>query len=559
MRPIGRRPFLAGALGAGLASSLSVPALARGARTPALRAFILGVDQYDWLDPLRRAVADADRVAQAVEACGYKVTKVNNADHAAVMASFEAYLESFEEGDAAFLYFAGHGIQIAGEGFFLPSNADCRAQTQFEETAIALTYLLDELRFKEPSQAIAVVDACRNPLSSVDLPRRATGMSSFSAPDGFCLLFSAGSGQFALDRLSEDDREENGLFARYFAPNLKPDISVADLYFKTRTKVKEAAAKVSHSQVPAFYNQAGRLKLVPDSEGASSARSVSSDQAERCGVLLIESSTGQLAGPARDIAAMEEHFLSFGASVEVIRSPDAREVRLACEQFAGRDLDRIILFFSGQGGITLDDGMVVVRDGEEGRPVDLGYRGSPSSMLLLQDLYRFLRPQGEDTDFSAPPIYMFIDTCVSDYGFAVTSEATDSLLERLRRSEVSDVSVLYSGSLGQVSLDTYDNGLGGLATALLESFTPGKRMGEIASQTRRIVQQLDADYYLALLEKEDPLLVQELRKEAKTQSKFYSLLKLYGSDPSLGLTDKLQCPQLFADWDVTDSVPLPLS
>ncbi|NQX94137.1 MAG: caspase family protein [Erythrobacter sp.] len=523
-----------------------------------MRAFVLGVDEYSLLDPLKRAVADATSVAQAVEACGYDVTLVENADQAAIMASFETYLESFEAGDAAFLYFAGHGIQIAGEGFLLPKNADCGAQTQFEETSIALTYLLDELRFKEPSQAIAVIDACRNPLDEVELPKRVPGMNCFSAPDGFCLLFSAGAGQYALDSLPEDDPSENGLFTRHFAPSITKDASIDDVFYVTSDAVTKAAAKVSHPQNPAFYNQSGRrLKLVPDGRAPIAA----AIEKERCAVLLVANSGGVLAGPERDLAALERHLSDFDVTVRTVKEPDGRDLRFACEALTNEGFSKIIFYFSGQGGIALDDGMLLVRNGPGGRPIDVGFPGS-SSMVLLRDLYRWLQPASwSRLEVNKPKIYMFIDTCVSDYGYAVETEYTESLIEGLRRGEVNDVSVLYSGSYGQTSLDTYQNGLGGMANGLLKALRPNRRLGEIASDTRRIVQRLDGEYYLDLL-KDSPGILADIKAEAKSKKQFLDLVKYkvtYMSAPGTEDPQNLQCPQLFASWDMADSVPLPFA
>lgn len=68
---------------------------------------------------------------------------------------------------------------------------------------------------------------------------------------------SAGSGQQALDRLGDNDKEKNGLFTRIFVKEMtKPGLSVDRVLRNVRNEVVRLARTVGHEQTPALYDQA---------------------------------------------------------------------------------------------------------------------------------------------------------------------------------------------------------------------------------------------------------------------------------------------------------------
>ena len=104
-----------------------------------------------------------------------------------------------------------------------------------------------------------VIDACRdNPFEQVGVRSIGStrGLARIDAPTGVFVLFSAGIGQTALDRLDAADRSPNSVFTRTLVPLLgEPGLSHLMLAKRVQTDVKALAAKVGHPQQPAFYDQ----------------------------------------------------------------------------------------------------------------------------------------------------------------------------------------------------------------------------------------------------------------------------------------------------------------
>lgn len=70
------------------------------------------------------------------------------------------------------------------------------------------------------------------------------------------MLFSAGTGQQALDNLGRDDRAANGVFTRVFLDEMqKPGVDVSQMAKNVRNQVASLAKRVGHLQVPALYDE----------------------------------------------------------------------------------------------------------------------------------------------------------------------------------------------------------------------------------------------------------------------------------------------------------------
>jgi hypothetical protein len=70
------------------------------------------------------------------------------------------------------------------------------------------------------------------------------------------VVFSAGAGQQALDRLGEKDKDPNGLFTRVFLREMTvPNRPIDQVVRTVRTRVVELASSIGHEQRPALYDE----------------------------------------------------------------------------------------------------------------------------------------------------------------------------------------------------------------------------------------------------------------------------------------------------------------
>ena len=81
-------------------------------------------------------------------------------------------------------------------------------------------------------------------------------MAPTNAATGQMIIFSAGTGQQAIDKLSPNDKDKNGLFTRIFLKEMqKPGLRVDEILRNVRNEVVKLARSVGQEQVPAIYDQ----------------------------------------------------------------------------------------------------------------------------------------------------------------------------------------------------------------------------------------------------------------------------------------------------------------
>jgi tripartite ATP-independent transporter DctP family solute receptor len=82
-------------------------------------------------------------------------------------------------------------------------------------------------------------------------------------PEGTFIMFSAGTGESALDHLGAGDNDPNSVYTRQLLPLLKaPGVSLTEVAEQVRVGVRQMTSTVQHRQTPAYYNQVlGRVCL----------------------------------------------------------------------------------------------------------------------------------------------------------------------------------------------------------------------------------------------------------------------------------------------------------
>jgi uncharacterized caspase-like protein len=181
-------------------------------------ALVIGNNAYENVPQLQKAVNDADAIASELSKLGFDVVKAENVGRRAMSRALVELEGKIAPGDTALVYFAGHGFAIDGTNYLLPVDvpaANPGEEVLVEDASFAANGLSDRLQQKGAATVILILDACRdNPFAmqgkrSIGLTR---GLTRMDPAEGMFVLFSAGQGQSALDRLSETDANPNSVF-----------------------------------------------------------------------------------------------------------------------------------------------------------------------------------------------------------------------------------------------------------------------------------------------------------------------------------------------------------
>ena len=254
-------------------------------------AFVVGIDAYDNLpaqEQLKKAVNDAHALGEALKGLGYQVVSADNADRRGFNESWQKFLSAVEPGDEAAFFFAGHGVEIAGQNYLLPRDVpkpQSGEASLVKNESLSVTQLLGDLQEKGPRVSLVILDACRDNPFAADGTRSVggtRGLARVDAPEGTFVMYSAGAGQTALDRLSDSDDNADSVFTRSLVPLLKtPGLGLQEVALKVREEVVALAKSAGFKQTPAYYDQVIGRFCVAGCEGDSAAAAPVAPPTER--------------------------------------------------------------------------------------------------------------------------------------------------------------------------------------------------------------------------------------------------------------------------------------
>ena len=249
------------ALALGLAGSFL--ALAAPAHAEKRVALVVGNNDYRYVPKLQKAVNDARTMGDTLKQLGFSVMVAENQNRQAFSETLLAFDKAVGPGDTAFFFYAGHGFEIAGQNFLLPTDVPAATEGQEElvrDASVLADRVIERLQNKKVRTAILVFDACRNNPFERTGTRAVAGGGGLAPmtqlPEGVFSVFSAGPRQTALDRLSNDDANPNSVFTRTFAKELlQPGENLVQVAQRTRRLVSEMAETVKHKQIPVYFDQ----------------------------------------------------------------------------------------------------------------------------------------------------------------------------------------------------------------------------------------------------------------------------------------------------------------
>ncbi len=245
-------------------------------------ALVIGNGDYSGQPHLPNPPHDAEDMAAALQGLGFKVITGLNVDKQ----TFDSKLHEFSRGttdaDVAFFFYSGHGMQINGINYLIPTDAPVtKEDLDFQtETLDFVQKLLERAKTK-----IIMLDACRNnPFAAAlgeSLGTRAVngnaGLAVTTAPDlGYFIAFATQPGHVASDGTGRNSPFTGSLKAHIATPGL----SISDLMIVVRNDVVQATGSAQipwdHSALAArfFFKEGPAAELSEAGRNTSDAAEV---------------------------------------------------------------------------------------------------------------------------------------------------------------------------------------------------------------------------------------------------------------------------------------------
>jgi tetratricopeptide (TPR) repeat protein len=238
-----------------LVSPAAKPAVGKAAPPPpAIRkvALIVGNGAYKNVQQLDNPPRDAKLIADTFRSLGFAtVTLAPDLTRDKFFAALRDFGAEAEKSDWAVVYYAGHGMEIGGVNYLIPTDAKLATDHDADQQAVALEQVIAAVGGARKLKLV-LLDACRdNPFDktmkhTMALKLVSKGLSNIEPEAGFMVVYAAKHGQTALD-----GETGNSPFATVLSRDIKePKIEVRKLFDIIRDDVWKTT---NHEQQPFTY------------------------------------------------------------------------------------------------------------------------------------------------------------------------------------------------------------------------------------------------------------------------------------------------------------------
>ncbi|RTM10829.1 MAG: tetratricopeptide repeat protein [Bradyrhizobiaceae bacterium] len=210
-------------------------------------ALVIGNSAYENVAALPNPVRDASLVADVLRLTGFEaVTLLTDLRKDALVNALREFAARAETADWAVVYYAGHGMEVGGVNYLIPTDAKIAADREIGFEAVPVDQVLNAAE-RARKLRLVILDACRDNPFAAQMKRTMTvasrsvsrGLAPLEPEAGTLVVFAAKDGETALD-----GDGINSPFATAFVKNLPtPGLEVRRLFDFVRDDVMEATGR----------------------------------------------------------------------------------------------------------------------------------------------------------------------------------------------------------------------------------------------------------------------------------------------------------------------------
>jgi uncharacterized caspase-like protein len=122
------------------------PLLIGGPATAQKRvALLIGNSAYGHAAPLVNPANDASDMGAALKEAGFAIILGLDLDKRAFDAKVREFSQVLPQADVGVLFYAGHGLQVAGRNHLLPVDASLQTERDLDFEAVSLDFILRQM------------------------------------------------------------------------------------------------------------------------------------------------------------------------------------------------------------------------------------------------------------------------------------------------------------------------------------------------------------------------------------------------------------------------------
>jgi formylglycine-generating enzyme required for sulfatase activity len=207
-------------------------------------ALVIGNGSYrhtDSMPKLANPPNDADDMATALRRFGFEVIAKKNLTKEEMDETITDFGRKIADSDAALFYYAGHGLQVKGQNYMVPVDANIDSEAKVPYRAVNVNQLLEEMDSSRSRVNIVMLDACRNnPISGKFRSGSSRGLAPPSTmPKGTVVVYATDPGNVAADGGGRNGVFTSGLLTA-FRGN---DLTLGGVLYAASKQVQDATGR----------------------------------------------------------------------------------------------------------------------------------------------------------------------------------------------------------------------------------------------------------------------------------------------------------------------------
>jgi len=223
----------------------ALPGLALAAPRERRVALVIGNGAYK-TGPLKNPANDARDMAATLKSLGFEVLLRENATQRQMNDAIDQFWQSLKKGGVGLFFFAGHGLQVAGENYLVPVDAKVNLEKDVQYECVNAGKVLGRMEDAGNGLNIVILDACRNNPFARSFRSESRGLVKMDAPTGSLVAFATAPGDVAAD-----GEGKNGLYTSHLLRVLRtPGLKIEDVLKRVRIGVAQDSAKAGKRQTP---------------------------------------------------------------------------------------------------------------------------------------------------------------------------------------------------------------------------------------------------------------------------------------------------------------------
>ena len=218
-------------------------------------ALVIGNANYE-KGKLKNPVNDALLMQNTFQNLGFDVildTNITTRDH--FYKTISTFLDKRMKYDVAFIYYAGHAVQIGGDNYMLATKEAYNSERDAKNLGININAFIEDYQDPVANKInVLIIDACRNnPFEQSWTPQNRSlenglGLAEMkNLPTGTIIAYSTQPGYTA-----SDGKDKNSLYCLSLAQNFMLEgVRIEDVFVKVKKEVRIAS---SEKQKPTYTN-----------------------------------------------------------------------------------------------------------------------------------------------------------------------------------------------------------------------------------------------------------------------------------------------------------------